>query len=412
MTWKAAFPVMSIKMRQIKGTSDFQPRRELFRRADTGSSMLSTVSVPVPTSFIETSSASIPIATQILNEGLKVPDTPFNTGCNNCTTTGTVDVEYMDFDIDCQTEEFEDGFDTHDCIQGGGASIELNGFWAHMDLYTNLSQNWDFETSIYRMPLNYSLKVSNKVTLPLALLIKYLKLLGVGSASLVWEPLLIGGYQLNGSVEIDYGFELTVPDGTGLLFNLSDPDKSTQSKFTDGWNITALPFNASAAVDAITITLGLRNALGMHFHFDTNLLPDVTAGAYLDFPVISTKITPLHSGVDADCQPLASSSAADKDVAERVLTDVYHVEPSAVVDVGFYGEILHQDGTLSVYNNTDDPWPLPTACLNFDADAGTYSAAAAVVKAATGAGRRAADPFSAQQFAVGVLCLAAAFMLV
>ncbi|EOD50823.1 putative gpi anchored protein [Neofusicoccum parvum UCRNP2] len=303
----------------------------------------------------------------------------------------------MDFDIDCQTEKLEDGFDTHDCIQGGGASIELNGFWAHMDLYTNLSQNWDFEASIYRIPLSYSLK-----------------LLGVGSASLVWEPFLIGGYQLNGSIEIDYGFELTVPDGAGLLFNLSDPDKSTQSKFnsTDGWNITALPFNANAAVDAITITLGLRNALGMHFHFDTNLLPDVTAGAYLDFPVISTKITPLHSGVNASCQPLADSSAADKDVAERVLTNVYHIEPSAVVDVGFYGEILHQDGTLSVYNNTDDPWPLPTACLNFDADAGRYSAAADVIKDATGAGRRTVDPFSAQQLAVGVLCLAAAFMLV
>lgn len=105
----------------------------------------------------------------------------------------------------------------------------------------------------------------------------------------------------------------------------------------------------------LTVSLGLRNRLTTEFRIgnddddkknETADEPDYHAGLYLDLPTLSTKFTALES-VDDQCEPLASSSASDKGIFERVITNAYSIEPSVKMDFGVDSDVRESCSSLA-----------------------------------------------------------------
>lgn len=121
-------------------------------------------------------------------------------------------------------------------------------------------------------------------------------------------------------------------------------------------------------------------------------------GVYLDLPGLEANVTHL-ADVDESCASLAGSQSEDRDVAQRVLTDVYEIAPSVLWGVGFNGqahvskliyerlsfaesfdyqvEVFKKAFDIPIVNGTIAD--IPTACLNFDAEASSYVPASEVV---------------------------------
>lgn len=101
-------------------------------------------------------------------------------------------------------------------------------------------------------------------------------------------------------------------------------------------SINAIPFQASVDVNTATIDVSLRHQIGVGFYFDV-FGTGAEAGVYLDLPRYRAEFTRVQ-GVDENCTALASSRSEDKEIAQRVLDNVYSIKPTVKWQAGLAGE--------------------------------------------------------------------------
>jgi hypothetical protein len=90
-------------------------------------------------------------------------------------------------------------------------------------------------------------------------------------------------------------------------------------------------------------------------------------GGFLDLPQLSVNITQLNN-VDQKCEKATSSPG--------IMGNFINIVPTVDLEVGVLAELeaeAYQVSTQAVLASTQ--YALPTACVDFDAKAGTYSAA-------------------------------------
>jgi hypothetical protein len=103
-------------------------------------------------------------------------------------------------------------------------------------------------------------------------------------------------------------------------------------------------------------------------------------GIYLDLPKHRSGFVSLE-GVDENCTSLATSQSGDKEVAQRVLTDIIQIQRTANWGVGIAGEA----SLIGLRDDFDVPFGngsfanLGSTCLNFNATSRTYVDAKQVV---------------------------------
>jgi hypothetical protein len=118
---------------------------------------------------------------------------------------------------------------------------------------------------------------------------------------------------------------------------MTDPLNSTISGFGDT-SVTAIPFTATADIPSgAFLNVHLRHHIKIGFEFDKFGL-GAELGVYLDLPRVDASITHL-SDVDENCAALATSQSGNKEIAQKVLTNVYQVTPTVDWRVGIAGEM-------------------------------------------------------------------------
>jgi hypothetical protein len=109
----------------------------------------------------------------------------------------------------------------------------------------------------------------------------------------------------------------------------------------------------------------------------------LAVGVYLDLPKHRSEFLSLE-GVDEDCKSLTTSQSEDKEIAQRMLTDVLQIQRTANWQVGITGEAK----LIGIGTDFDVPFgngsfaELESTCLNFNATSGTYIDAKQVVEEA------------------------------
>ncbi|KAF2146959.1 uncharacterized protein K452DRAFT_304856 [Aplosporella prunicola CBS 121167] len=336
MSWENAFPNLSIKMSSTKEKIVHRPH-ENFRRQLTPASETSTSSsVSNPINPEETNKAYLSIGKELLETALEIPAVanivppPFTIECKDCTTNGTVDFEFFDFQKDCNLEGLLD------CINGVNAAVKVEGFEAHVELSATLSREAEFEAPLSALNLDHSLDLTTR------------KIKDLGSIELGWSPSIFLSYEMNGNITFTYGFKVKM--SSALSINLGMKDQTEPNRIGLGkLNVETIPFQAEAKVDNITFSIALRSRLSASFTFESSFTNQssigVSAGIQLDMPGLSTKVTSMQA-VDANCQPLKDSNtnSDDRNLIEKILTNVYRFDSSAIMNASVFSQVTTSTG--------------------------------------------------------------------
>jgi hypothetical protein len=112
-------------------------------------------------------------------------------------------------------------------------------------------------------------------------------------------------------------------------------------------------------------------------------LASLRTGVYLDLPKHRSEFIPL-TGVDEECINLTTSQSDDKEVAERVLTDVLQMKRSVNWQVGLAGVAEVVSGTLggsfdlSFANGSLSD--VGSTCMNYNSTTASYMDANSVME--------------------------------
>lgn len=141
--------------------------------------------------------------------------------------------------------------------------------------------------------------------------------------------------------------------------------------------MSLLPFQANVSSVALGASIGFRPLLAIGVTTADGI---VNAGidASINVPSLSMEITQL-SGVDENCNPLTGSSAVNELIG-KFLGNVTNIVPSASVDLALGA---HIGATIDGHGHVDSDsvtllsttTALPTMCLKFDEDSGTFAPA-------------------------------------
>lgn len=169
---------------------------------------------------------------------------------------------------------------------------------------------------------------------------------------------------LNSPVNFTTGFELTVPDNSVIIMNVSEITGSSQVGF-DQSKIKPLPFGMNADNLSFNVSVALRPKLTISASVgNTNFGLGINGGvgAFLDLPKLIARIDSV-SNVNSTCDGPGSNGVENRGI---------HVTPSAALDVGLHWELGLDVG--SVEQNRDGEqvlaskiFPLPNQCLIFSA---------------------------------------------
>ncbi|GAB1200194.1 hypothetical protein APSETT444_009561 [Aspergillus pseudonomiae] len=196
-------------------------------------------------------------------------------------------------------------------------------------------------------------------------------------------------------IGFSYGFNLSVPDNSNIKINMSEPGNSSISGLyvvhnsarmlngqltgrSDKTKVHALEFESTSALASLIfsvtftpqILLGVSTAKG---------LVSGGVGAFVNLPKVSVNATQL-SHVSEKCEPVNGKANEDGSLTS-VLDDVYdsltHIAPSVDINMGVLAnmevdiaDFSERVGVEAVLASTS--YPLPTACLKYDAKSHTY----------------------------------------
>lgn len=138
---------------------------------------------------------------------LQVAQIPIRIGCEDCSTTGFIDVSQGGFDIDINPFD-GDGLDV---VPDGNIELTTRGVGARMEFFASPVVSDGFSIELFSIPVL-------GVAVP-----------GVGELGLTATPTLDFNFALAGTLEVTAGFEVKVPDGANVNIAVPNFEESTAS---------------------------------------------------------------------------------------------------------------------------------------------------------------------------------------
>ncbi|KAL8705514.1 MAG: hypothetical protein Q9201_001389 [Fulgogasparrea decipioides] len=402
VSWKSAIQTIKIDVGKSKERYRIRKQGEVQKRqmpssaeasiVATPGAAASTVAFPVPPSSTPTATSAHkdvsfsyadtpllpPAFPGVDSATLNVPFIPNGVSikCKNCTVTGTIDILQGSVLGNTTNSSEDDDFSWDQ----GSFTFEANGFSAHIQLEATIQPSADLLSFEAPMPT---------IGLP------GFSIPGVGTVGPIFKPAIVIGTQISSELEFTYGFNLTVPNNSSILLDLTDPEDSTVNGFPNS-QITALPFTSSVNNIALTVSAAFRPELLLGISVLTGILG---AGVFFNLPTVSATISQV-AHVNSKCEPLPipSSSATTNDnsstIVDGVVEDVFgsltHVEPEVELDFGVLAEAKlgaggkGVEGVVTVFNTS---FALPTTCLSFDEEEKTLGPVAAKTTGKEGGGK-------------------------
>ncbi|KAL9066587.1 MAG: hypothetical protein Q9157_007102 [Trypethelium eluteriae] len=213
--------------------------------------------------------------------------------------------------------------------------------------------------------------------------------LGFGITDVVNVGVLVelaASFEIEIEEEMDmvFGLDFRVPDGSYINIDVIDPTNSSQQGFSSstGLRFDAIPFQANFSTPNLTISMALEPKITFGINVLDNIIK-ADAGAYIDIPKLSVEVESVTS-VDANCQPMNATNhgpALSSDMGNAT-----NVIPSAEIDLGLIAEAgigsLDDDQQSTLVSAVTT---LPTACLLWDKDSSKLADATKVVAASSSA---------------------------
>ncbi|KAF2263947.1 hypothetical protein CC78DRAFT_617150 [Lojkania enalia] len=223
-----------------------------------------------------------------------IPDLPVELGCNECTTTGALTLTQGSFDIDLGDvdllPDFLDGDDANvlSIIKGGFIELAAKDLAAHIDLFAKPKASGEFEIALPSLPIV-------GFVIP-----------GLGKAGVSFEASLLASFEVEGGIEINYGFDVTVPSDSTIRIDMSDLEKSGITGF-DVPELKPLPFTANVTDLEIALGLTFKPSIPIGFDFlDGQLEAEVSV--FFELPSLEATFA-IKDNVDAQCDALPEGNS-------------------------------------------------------------------------------------------------------
>ncbi|KAL8729501.1 MAG: hypothetical protein Q9181_004982, partial [Wetmoreana brouardii] len=406
VSWKSAIQTINIDFGKSGESYRIRKQGEVHKRqmpssaeasiVATSGAAASTVAFPVPPSSTPTATSAHKDVSFSYTETPLLPpafpgvdsatlNAPFipngvSVECKNCTVTGKIDILQGSVSGNSTNSSDDDDFSWDQ----GSFTFEANGFSAHILLGATIQPSVDLLSFEAPMPTIGLPGFSVRGAIP-----------GVGTVGPIFKPAIVIGTQISSELEFTYGFNLTVPDNSSILLDLTDPEDSTVNGFPNS-QITPLPFTSTVNNIALTVSAAFRPQLLLGVSVLTGILG---AGVFFNLPTVSATISQV-AHVNSKCEPLPmpSSSTTTNDnsstIIDGVVEDVFgsltHVEPEVELDFGVLAEAKlgaggkGVDGVVTVFNTS---FALPTTYLSFDEKEKTLGPVAAKTTGKEGGGK-------------------------
>jgi len=169
------------------------------------------------------------------------------------------------------------------------------------------------------------------------------------------------------AVEIDFGFDFSVPNGANVRVMLDHIDDSEIHGFapSEGLQLTAMPIKTNVSGLDLTLSAALRMQVLFGYTFLDNKV-QANAGVFLELPSISVSETQL-SDVDGNCQAASSAPMIP------LIGNATEIVPSIGVSIGvdtqtglkkakrfsYSNDSLTTTKTLAAYT-----YALPSTCIH------------------------------------------------
>ncbi|KAL8708638.1 MAG: hypothetical protein Q9225_007570 [Loekoesia sp. 1 TL-2023] len=290
--------------------------------ADLGFSWIDTPLLPPSFPGVDGATLNAPLVPQ----GVSI-------ACKNCTVTGTIDILQASISGNASNSttssgDDDDGFSWDE----GSFTFEANDFFAHIELEATVQPSADLLSYNAPMP---------------SIGIPGFQIPGIGVVGPIFKPAIVIGTQISSKLDFTYGFNLTVPNNSSIVLDLSDPEDSSINGFPNS-TITPLPFTAAVNSISLTVSAAFRPELLLGI----SLLRSTTLGAgiFFNLPTVSATVSQV-AHVNSKCEPVPSSnnqSSTPDGLLDGVFNSLTHIEPNVEFDFGVLaqGEFGFADGVF------------------------------------------------------------------
>jgi hypothetical protein len=260
----------------------------------------------------------------IIGSVAPLPDLPINIpieiGCKRCATTGQLALSQGAFNIDLSQIDLipdifqggDDGKEISKVISGGFVELVATGLGARLELFARPSANGQFEIALFQLPIA-------GFTIP-----------GIGNAGAIFEPRVRFEFSVTGGLEVNYGLDLKVPDGSSIRVELTNLAGSSITGFQDT-RLTPLPVTVNITDVDILLGLAFKPTIPVGFEFFQQLKAEATAT--LELPRLDAK---LSSNIAANCGNGKNATAPPKapyaNSTTQLSQDLIQLGPLALVE--------------------------------------------------------------------------------
>jgi hypothetical protein len=209
VSWKNAFSRLAVTMEHTKNRYSILKSRRLVTGIRPGSngprgSLLIPRDFSNSSLYTPTSTLTQDVSAQLLDQTLPLPSSaPVELECVNCTTTGTVGLKYGHFELVQHSYELEDA------ISSAFMEFDVNNFLAHIALSATPKATDKWAVDLWKHSLVHA------------------QLTDALSFDVDLEYQLFGSIQFSGGIQLDFGFQVVVPDGSSVHMNLGSPSQSS-----------------------------------------------------------------------------------------------------------------------------------------------------------------------------------------
>ena len=231
--------------------------------------------------------------------------------CASCVGTGTLAISSGNISLKTGLEGIlgsltgSSNMATKDLAAAADIDIVFNGFQAQFEFETSIQLTETFTFHLFETPVGFP-----GFSIP-----------GLFSIGPAFDPTIVAQLTLFQPLSFTYGFNFTVPDGSGWNVDLVDNTKSTMTGFNNV-QFEALPFTVLDFTPGLNVSLSFRPVISIGVNVLTIQVDPVTV--FADVPKFNVGLVPL-TDVDNNCAKVAAPGTGANHL--QVSTDF-------VVDVG------------------------------------------------------------------------------
>ncbi|KAL5343480.1 hypothetical protein BJX70DRAFT_408255 [Aspergillus crustosus] len=277
-----------------------------------------------------------------------LPQYPVIVRCKTCAIRGEIQLSQGQFNIEEEDSLF-DIDEAYDFFTEGAIELLVKEFSSEIEL--------DFELAS-EGPL-----IELAVELP-AIGLTPFQIAGVVTFGPQIVPEFIITADLEGDIGFSYGFNVTVPDYSRILINMTTFNQSEITGF-ENTTFTPLPFEASTEVTSIELGIAFRPKFLLGISSGIDVLDvdiDGGIGAFVSLPSLSLNVSHL-----TDVTESCDDAVGTDDIFGNATLLVPSVEFDMGIIAGFDVRIMDFPNiareTAPVLASTS--WDLPTACVSF-----------------------------------------------